>query len=229
MNAIILAAGMGTRLQPLTNDIPKCLVPVKGIPMIEQQIRFLKEVGVHDITLVGGYMADKLDYLKERYGVDVVMNEQYSLYNNIYSMYKVLDKLGDTYVLEGDVYFHVNRLREQLNQSTYFSPWREAYQNEWGLKVDEELNLQQVVIGNGKGYLMSGVSYWTEKDAAIIAERLTRKVKEGDFKDLYWDHILLEVMDALAIKIIPYNDMYEIDTLDELISVESLISETWKD
>ena len=48
MNAIILAAGLGTRLRPLTNDRPKCLVPVLGTPMIEQQIRFLHESGITD-------------------------------------------------------------------------------------------------------------------------------------------------------------------------------------
>ena len=39
MNAIILAAGMGTRLRPLTNDRPKCLVEVNGVPMVERQIQ----------------------------------------------------------------------------------------------------------------------------------------------------------------------------------------------
>ena len=51
MNAIILAAGMGTRLRPLTNDIPKCLVKVNGMPMVERQIQFLHEIGIEDITL----------------------------------------------------------------------------------------------------------------------------------------------------------------------------------
>ena len=55
MNAIILAAGMGTRLRPLTNEIPKCLVKVNGTPMIERQIRYLHEAGDTDITLISGY------------------------------------------------------------------------------------------------------------------------------------------------------------------------------
>ena len=54
MNAIILAAGMGTRLRPLTNDRPKCLVAVNGVPMVERQIQFLKEKGIDDITLISG-------------------------------------------------------------------------------------------------------------------------------------------------------------------------------
>ena len=71
MNAIILAAGMGTRLRPLTNDRPKCLVEVNGIPMVERQIHFLKEKGIEDITLISGYKAEALNFLKDKYGVDV--------------------------------------------------------------------------------------------------------------------------------------------------------------
>ena len=63
MNAIILAAGMGTRLRPLTNDRPKCLVAVNGVPMVERQIQFLKEKGIDDVTLISGYKAESLAYL----------------------------------------------------------------------------------------------------------------------------------------------------------------------
>ena len=63
MNAIILAAGMGTRLRPLTDDIPKCLVEVNGIPMVERQILLLQERGIFGITLVAGYRKDKLVFI----------------------------------------------------------------------------------------------------------------------------------------------------------------------
>ena len=51
MNAIILAAGLGTRLRPLTDDRPKCMVEVCGIPMVERQIQFLHEVGYQILRL----------------------------------------------------------------------------------------------------------------------------------------------------------------------------------
>ena len=83
MNAIILAAGMGTRLRPLTNDCPKCLVAVNGVPMVERQIQFLKEKGIDDITLISGYKAEALAYLKDRYGVDIVINDKYDTSSSI--------------------------------------------------------------------------------------------------------------------------------------------------
>ena len=97
MNAIILAAGMGTRLRPLTNDRPKCLVAVNGVPMVERQIQFLKEKCIDDITLISGYKAEALEYLKEKYGkndyfkLEISNNISNSKEKNIYRIIKVKD------------------------------------------------------------------------------------------------------------------------------------------
>ena len=65
MRAILLAAGMGTRLRPLTIDTPKSLISVNGKPMLETQIQFLKEKGIDDIIVVTGYLSEKFEYIKE--------------------------------------------------------------------------------------------------------------------------------------------------------------------
>ena len=65
MRAILLAAGMGTRLRPLTLTTPKSLVKVNGQPILERQIEFLKEKGINEIIIVTGYLKEKFDYLKE--------------------------------------------------------------------------------------------------------------------------------------------------------------------
>ncbi|MDY4421953.1 NTP transferase domain-containing protein, partial [Clostridium perfringens] len=89
MRAILLAAGMGTRLRPLTLDTPKSLIEVNGRPLLERQIEFLRERGVEEIIVVTGYLAEKFDYLKDKYGVKLVNNDKYDIYNNIYTMYLV--------------------------------------------------------------------------------------------------------------------------------------------
>ena len=63
MQAIILAAGMGTRLRPLTLTTPKPLIHVQGEPMIERQIKFLHEKNIKDIIVVTGYLSEAFDYL----------------------------------------------------------------------------------------------------------------------------------------------------------------------
>ena len=221
MNAIILAAGMGTRLRPLTNEIPKCLVPVNGVPMVERQIQFLHEKGIKDITLVSGYKAEKLDYLKEKYGVDIVFNYKYDTCNNIFSMYLVRDRLHDTYVVEGDVYMDRNCFETEMNHSAYFSMWKDEEVNEWGLKVDEQNKLMKVEIGKVRGYIMSGISYWTAEDAQKITAHIDELIASDNYMDLFWDNAVIDIYPSLDIHVHGVDCIYEIDTEAELRTLEA--------
>ena len=63
-NALILAAGKGTRMWPLTEDIPKPLLPISGIPIIKRQIDELKKVGVKKLYILIGYQMNEIsDYI----------------------------------------------------------------------------------------------------------------------------------------------------------------------
>ena len=223
MNAIILAAGMGTRLRPLTNDRPKCLVAVNGVPMVERQIQFLKEKGIDDITLISGYKAEALEYLKEEDGVDIVFNDRYDTCNNINSLYIVRDRFHDTYVLEGDVYMDKNVLLSEVNKSTYFAR-NKKYDNEWGLEVDENNRLVKINIGAGNGFLMSGISYWKAEDCTRIIAHMEDVYASKDYTNLYWDNMVLDIYPELDIYVQEIDGIYEIDTPEELKDVETKLS-----
>ena len=115
MRAILLAAGIGSRLRPLTLETPKPLIKINDESMIERQIKFLKEVGINEIIVVTGYLKEKFNFLKEKYGVTIIHNNKYDKYNNIYTMYLVKDYLKNSYVIEGDIYLNKNILRKNLN------------------------------------------------------------------------------------------------------------------
>ena len=219
MNAIILAAGMGTRLRPLTNDRPKCLVAVNGVPMVERQIQFLKEKGIDDITLISGYKAEALDFLKDKYGVDIVFNDRYDTCNNINSLYIVRNRFHDTYVLEGDVYMDKNVLLSEVNHSTYFAR-KKKYENEWGLEVDAGNHLTHINIGDGEGYLMSGISYWTAGDSEKIVNHMEEVYATKDYTNFYWDNMVLDIYPELDVRVREIDGIYEIDTPEELKEVE---------
>lgn len=225
MNAIILAAGMGTRLRPLTNDIPKCMVKVNGVPMVERQIQFLHEANIKDITLVSGYKAERLEYLKEKYNVNIIFNEKYDTCNNIYSMVKALDIFQDTWVIEGDIYMHKNCFSQDINQSTYFAVYKQNYINEWGLKIYDNGKLQDIVIGNGTGLIMSGISFWNKQNSTLIKSRIQELINKTDYTNFFWDNAVIDIHKSLDINVTRFNYIFEIDTEKELIEVERITKE----
>lgn len=227
MNAIILAAGMGTRLRPLTEDKPKCLVSVLGTPMIERQIIFLKESGIDDITLVGGYKYEKLEYLMEKYGIRLIVNPYFETINNISSIKEVLHLFrGGTFIIEGDVYIHRNIFRRDLNQSAYFAVNKQNFNNEWELVTDADMNVKSVKVGDGSGFIMSGVSYWTTDDALKICDEIQRLYSNGGYEKLFWDNAAINILPSLNVRLIPTDSLYEIDTVPELMEVEKKLKDS---
>lgn len=89
MKALILAAGLGTRLAPITNDRPKSLVPVNGRPILIKQIENLHENGIFDITIISGYKASILEKaVYDRWPeIRIVESVDYATTNNMYSAY----------------------------------------------------------------------------------------------------------------------------------------------
>ena len=115
MRAIILAAGSGTRLSPLTNSCPKCLVNVGKRPLIDVQMDALRAVGVNDFVLVVGYEAEQI---RSHCGPDVryIDNVEYLTTNSIYSFFLARGELNaDLFLINCDVIFDGALLRRMLD------------------------------------------------------------------------------------------------------------------
>lgn len=226
MRAILLAAGKGTRLRPLTDTTPKSLIEVNGLPLIERQIQYLKKKGITEIIVVTGYLKEKFDYLAYEYGVKLVHNDKYDEYNNLYTMYLVREHLQDTYVLEGDIYMHHNVIDITVSESTYFSPIKYDFQDEWILQIDETNRVTDIIVGSVPGsHIMCGVSYWSQADGEFIQGKLEEAVDRNTFKDKYWDNMIAENLDTLNIKVyeLKESDLYEIDSLEDLEKVKQIL------
>ena len=104
MKALILAAGLGTRLAPLTDDRPKSLVEVNGQPILFKQIENLYQNDIQDITIVSGYRADILE--KTVHGkypaVRIIESADYASTNNMYSAYTARE------IVEGHAFLMMN-------------------------------------------------------------------------------------------------------------------------
>lgn len=90
MKAVILAAGVGSRLAPLTDEVPKVLVPVLGRSLLVRQLDHLANAGIpsEDVVIVGGYRVDQLrkQLAEGGYKAEIVLNDKYQEWNNFYSV-----------------------------------------------------------------------------------------------------------------------------------------------
>lgn len=223
MRAILLAAGMGTRLRPLTEHTPKSLIEVNGKPLLERQIEALLEMGINEIIVVTGYLKEKFDYLVDKYNVKLVHNDKYNLYNNIYTMYLVKDYLRDSYVIDADVYINKNFFKNEMKYSTYFSEYKVGFKDEWKIIYGEDNGIKDIDVTSGDGHILCGVSYWNEEDGDFIVNKLSEKIKDSNFTDLYWDNIVKENIKNLNVKIekLEQDSIFEIDNLTELEDVKN--------
>ncbi|MDU5109855.1 MAG: NTP transferase domain-containing protein [Clostridium sp.] len=228
MRAIILAAGMGTRLRPLTDDTPKGLVKVKGLPMVEKEIRYLKEIGIDDIIVVTGYLKEKFNYLVDKYGVKLIHNDKYDIYNNLYTMYLVREYLEDTYVLESDIYMRKNVLDSNISKTTYFGAKEYNFENEWIFKADKDNRIKEMYVGSSEeDIILRGISYWTKEDGKYIAEKIEETVNNSGFDNLYWDEVVIaNIADInIQLKVLNEHEVMEIDSIEDFKKVEEILSQ----
>ncbi len=125
IKAIILSAGQGKRLLPLTAEIPKCLLPIQGKKLIEWQIDTLHQCGIDKITVVTGYRAEKVDEVLQRsYGpgrIKTLYNSAYAVTDNLVSCWAARHEMNEDFILlNGDTLFEtavLKRLFESPDRS----------------------------------------------------------------------------------------------------------------
>ncbi|WP_018962916.1 NTP transferase domain-containing protein [Coprothermobacter platensis] len=97
MKFVILAAGEGKRLKPLTEDRPKAMVEVLGKPLVQWQIESLQRAGAnsHDIAVVGGFGYDVLKQFLLGKDVQILYNPYWSVANNVLTVYHAFQQIDD--------------------------------------------------------------------------------------------------------------------------------------
>ena len=225
MRAIILAAGLGTRLRPMTNTKPKALVEVKDKPLIEYQIEYLKEKNIDDIIVVVGYLKEQFEYLKEKYDVTLVFNDKYDKYNNFYSLYLVKEYLANSYVIDADNYIFKNIFKKNVDRSTYFSVYREDCQNEWFLIYDENYKVSDIIVDSKDGRILSGVSFWDASTAEKICKFIDKAYEENIYQELYWDNMVKDNIAELDVYVeeLGNDTIYEIDSIADYNKLHEIL------
>ena len=95
LKVIILAAGQGERLRPLTENIPKCMVNFLGKSILERQIDIFQNLGINDISVVAGYCADKVNLDN----ITKFENKNFMTTNMVESLFTAEEKLDDSVIV----------------------------------------------------------------------------------------------------------------------------------
>lgn len=220
-NAIIMASGLGTRMRPLTLTTPKPLIKVHGTPMIETIIEALNG-RVEQIFVVVGYLKEKFEYLKSKYSnLYLIENPDFDTVNNISSVFYARDvlKLGATYICEADLYIKNRQLlAKSINESCYFGKFVKGYSSDWVFERDKNGFITRVGKGGTDCYNMVGISYFTEKDASVLSDKINEAYGKSGYESLFWDDVVNSNLSQLRLTISPVSegDICEIDTVEEL-------------
>lgn len=218
-NAIIMAAGTSSRFVPLSAERPKGLLEVKGEILIERQISQLQAAGISDITVVVGYKAEMFEYLKEKYGVEMVLNEDYYRYNNTSSVIRVLDRLGNTYICSSDNYFPEDVFMEEPVKSYYSALYSDGETSEYCLTLDAEDNIVDVSVGGHDAWYMIGHVYFSEEFSDAFRKLMAAEYEEAETRNGYWEDVYIRHIKSLPpmqIRRYKEHEIEEFDSIDEL-------------
>lgn len=217
-NAVIMAAGMSSRFAPLSYEKPKALLNVKGEILIEREIRQLREAGIDDITIVVGYMKEKMFYLADKFGVRIVVNEDYYRYNNTSTLICVADSLDNTYICSSDNYFSINPFEAYVYRAYYSAVYTDHNTEEYCLTVNNKDLIIGVTIGGECGWYMLGHVYFDRKFSRQFIEILKKEYVHMQTKLELWENLYMRYIDELEMYIRRYDSsvIHEFDSLDEL-------------
>lgn len=213
-NAIILAAGFGMRMVPINMETPKALLEINGEVLIERTINQLNEVGIKDISIVVGFLKDQFEYLIDKYGVKLIVNEKYSDKNNLHSLALVSSKISNTYIIPGDVWCDRNPYKKNELYSWYMVS--DLVDNESDVRVNRKMQLVKVSKQSG-GNSMIGIAYLSGEQALVVQERLKEFDIDSRYDDYFWEETLYEKNRMiLQAKVVHATDVVEINTYEQL-------------
>lgn len=216
-NAIILAAGFGSRCVPLTYETPKGLLAVKGTPMLERQIEQLLDKGIRDITIVVGYMKESFDYLIDRYGVSLIYNPDYAVMNNYASLYHAAHLLDNSYVLVADNWMEENIFNAYEGESWYSCLYFAGETHEWCVRTQASGRIRRIEIGGADSLALVGPAYFSREFSEVFRGLLRDYYGQARASDFYWEHLLKENLNLLPIYCNEQTgNVHEFENLEEL-------------
>ena len=241
MKAIILAAGKGERLRPLTDNIPKCMVELFGKTLLDRQIEIFRKFGISEIIVVTGYKSEKI----KNNNVILMQNKLYDSTNMVETLFCARNALVDSVIISyGDIIFEEKVLEKLISSKNDSSVvvdkewkkyWEKRFKNPLddaeSLKIDDDGNILEIGkkvsdIKNIQGQYIGLMKFNREglKNLITVYDNLKEKNNEdGDneqntpFERIYMTDLLQEMINqGIELKAVPIsNGWLELDSLND--------------
>jgi choline kinase len=235
--ALILAAGRGKRLKPLTDHAPKCLTEVHGTSILAHALQGLSSAGIHRCTIVVGYLSSAVEHVMGSLYADVqlkyVYNSDFDKTNDMYSLWLASEMLErGVLLMEGDIYFSHPMLHRVLieagNRSCYVAGDYDGRRDEVVLSTNSDLRIERVDVVT-RCPLETGPRRFISAGMLVLQRRYCRKLSAWlmDFVnmgrvDLLFDVVISEHLqdEPIYVSRIGHDEWVEIDTGEDLKRAE---------
>ncbi len=236
--AVLLAAGTGSRLHPLTDDVPKCLTEVDGIPILQRQVHCLYQRGFKRLVVVVGYLEHRIrDFLEawsDDLEIDYVVSPHYRTTNNIYSLWLARETVRESFLLlECDLIFEPFLLADMLLPNKMAVARVQPWMMGSTVGLDRLRRITDFRVGHSEvpddsRYKTVNIYSLSASSWRRVAERLDRRIAAGKVND-YYEAVFAEMVadGSLSFEPVFFDDgrWYEVDTLADLQEAERLFSD----
>jgi len=217
--AVFIAAGLGSRMIPITLNTPKPLIRVKGVRIIDTLLDAIYAADIDEIYIVRGYLSEQFDQLKYKYpSIRFLENPLYNESNNISSMMCARYLLQNAYVLDADLFLMNPGLITKYQYASNYLGVPVERTDDWCFETRHGI-ISRFSLGGRNCYCWIGISYWNQADGAKLADHVKQVYELPGGKECFWDQAALQYFYeeyAVELRKCSFDDIIEIDTFNEL-------------
>lgn len=223
--AIIVAAGFGSRMVPITLTTPKPLVKVHGVRFIDTLINKLLKNGIKDIYVVRGYLKDKFDELLKEYpSIKFIDNDLYDKENNISSVIKAIDLVENTYLCEADFLVTGDDVIERYQYEINYLGTKVDETDDWCFVVDENNRAFNYRKGGKNCVQAFGISYWNKSGGQLLQKCLKEMYSNIKNRQEFWEMCIFDLYKEkfdIKCRYVSKDSIVEIDSYKELAEIDN--------
>ncbi len=235
--ALLLAAGTGSRLYPLTHNAPKCLTIVNGMSILERMLINLNQHGFKRLVVVTGHLENHIkDFLGNQAGdikIEYIFSPLYKTTNNIYSLWMARKAIREPFLLlESDLVFDESLLGDMLYPDRLAAAKMQPWMNGTSVTINNSQQVKAFLADKADSF--GEIKYKTVNIYSIslkswngIVQRLDKCISDGKVND-YYETVFAEMTadGSLSFESVSFDGKpwYEIDTLADLVIAEKLFS-----